>query len=177
MSPPCPSTESPFELRATGPGYRGSVSSDHPFSGWAGTWTGDGHGDYPTIAGFAYTEELVIEPVPGRPVAHWRSRTRDASSGEPRHAESGFLRSVAGGVELVVAHSFGVVEAAAGTFDGQTLSLAAAGLGRTATAKQVDRVERRYEVESGVMAYVMSMAAVGVPLTHHLRGTLRISGS
>jgi len=150
-----------------------TVSSDHPFSGWAGTWTGEGQGEYPTIDSFSFTEELVIEPVPGRPVAHWRSRTRDASSGEPRHAESGFLRSVAGGVELVVAHSFGVVEAAAGAFDGHTLSLAASGLGRTATAKRVDRVERRYEVESGVMAYVMSMAAVGVPLTHHLRGNLR----
>src|SRR3546814_12766732 len=87
----------------------------HAFDWLAGVGSGTGEGSYPTIETFTYTEELTIEPVPGRPVAHWRSRTRDAASGEPRHAESGFLRSTPDGVELVVAHSFGIVETATGT--------------------------------------------------------------
>jgi THAP4-like, heme-binding beta-barrel domain len=153
------------------------VEPAHPFSGWAGTWRGDGQGEYPTIEGFSYIEELVIEPVPGRAVAHWRSRTRDAGTGEPRHAESGFLRSTPSGIELVVAHSFGIAEVAAGTLDGAVLRLTSDGLGHTATAKEVTRVERRYELGADTIAYSTSMAAVGEPLTHHLRAMLRWSTS
>ncbi len=145
----------------------------HPFTHWAGAWRGDGQGEYPTIEGFSYTEELFIEVVPARSLAHWRSRTRDAGTGDPRHAESGFLRSTPGGIELVVAHSFGIVEVAAGTFDGVVLNLTSEGLGRTATAKQVDRVERRYELVDDTIVYATSMAATGVALTHHLQATLR----
>ena len=94
------------------------MADEHPFAMLAATWRGTGHGEYPTIASFEYTEEFVITPVPGRPVAHWRSATRDAATGEPRHAESGFLRTTPNGIELVVAHTFGIVEAAAGRSTG-----------------------------------------------------------
>jgi hypothetical protein len=151
------------------------MSAAHPFAELAGTWQGHGEGEYPTIDDFAYTEELVVQPVPDRPLAHWRSTTRDAASGEPRHAESGFLRSPPGGVELVVAHGFGIVEAAAGTFDGGVLTLRSTGLVGTASAKQVDEVERRYSLDGEVLRYTIAMAAVGEPLTHHLRAELRRS--
>jgi hypothetical protein len=156
--------------------YGDGVTADHPFVLLAGTWRGDGHGQYPTIADFAYSEELVILPVPGRPVAHWRSTTRDAATGEPRHAESGFLRAATSSgadSELVVAHSFGICEAAAGRWDGRLLHLRSTGLLGTATAKRVDAVERRYELDGDVLGYTIAMAAVGVPLTHHLAGELR----
>ena len=145
----------------------------HPLAALAGTWRGSGEGEYPTIADFAYTEELVITPVPNRPLAHWRSTTRDAVTGEPRHAESGFLRATTQGLELVVAHSFGIVEAAAGSFDGGVLALRSSGLLGTASAKQLDEVERRYELDDETLRYTIAMAAVGVPLTHHLRAELR----
>ena len=146
----------------------------HPFADLAATWRGSGDGEYPTIADFAYTEELVITPVPGRPLAHWRSTTRDVATGEPRHAESGFLRATtAPNVELVVAHGFGIVEAAAGSFDGGVLALRSGGLLGTASAKQVDEVERRYELDGETLRYSIAMAAVGVPLTHHLRAELQ----
>lgn len=149
------------------------MADEHPFAALAGTWQGRGDGEYPTIDDFAYTEELVVVPVPGRPVAHWRSTTRDGPTGEPRHAESGFLRSVPGGVELVVAHGFGIVEAAAGVFDGTRIELRSTGLLGTASAKQVDAVERTYDVDGDALRYTIAMAAVGVPLTHHLRAELR----
>jgi hypothetical protein len=148
------------------------MAEEHPFAALAATWRGAGRGEYPTITSFEYTEEFTIAPVPGRPVAHWRSATRDAASGEPRHAESGFLRSTANGIELVVAHTFGIVEATAGSFDGGVLTLRSTGLLGTASAKQVDEVERRYEFDGDALRYTIAMAAVGVELTHHLSAEL-----
>jgi hypothetical protein len=153
--------------------------SGHPLETLAGTWRGTGQGEYPTIPGFAYAEELTVVPVPGRALAHWRSTTRDLSTDEPRHAESGFLRatptstSTTTTVELVVAHGFGIVETAAGELDGPHLVLVSTGLLGTATAKHVERVERRYAVDGDHLTYAIAMAAVGVPLTHHLRAELR----
>lgn len=147
----------------------------HPFDAWAGTWRGDGQGEYPTIDPFPYTEELVIEPVSARSVAHWRSHTTDARTREPRHAESGFIRTAAGGIELVVAHSFGIVEVATGILEGTVLDLRSENLGRTPSAKQVDVVGRHYELDADSILYTIAMAAVGQPLTHHLAATLRRS--
>jgi hypothetical protein len=149
------------------------VADPHPFADLAGTWRGRGDGEYPTIADFSYTEELVVQPVPERPLAHWRSTTRDEPTGEARHAESGFLRATPAGVELVVAHAFGIVEACAGSWEGGVLDLVSTGLLGTASAKRVDEVERRYEVDGDTLRYTIAMAAVGEPLTHHLRATLQ----
>lgn len=144
----------------------------HPLGALAGTWQGGGQGEYPTIASFSYTEELTVAPVPGRPLAHWRGTTRDAATGEPRHAESGFLRSTPAGPELVVAHGFGILESATGTFDGHHLDLRSVGLVGTASAKAVAETVRAYTIDGGALRYTIAMAAVGVALTHHLRGEL-----
>ena len=76
------------------------------------------------------------------------------------------------GVELVVAHGFGIVEASIGTFDGAALVLRSEGLLGTPSAKHVAVVERRYELAGATLRYTVAMAAVGVPLTHHLRAEL-----
>ena len=162
---------------AVGTGHRphrlAAMPDGHPLADLAATWRGAGEGEYPTIADFAYTEELVIMPVPDRPLAHWRSTTRDVSTGEPRHAESGFLRVTTQGLELVVAHGFGIVEAASGSFGDGVLALRSSGLLGTTSAKSVDEVERRYELDRDTLRYTIAMAAVGIPLTHHLRAELR----
>jgi hypothetical protein len=136
-----------------------------------GTWRGRGEGEYPTIESFGYTEELVVGPVPGRPVLTWTSRTRDLE-GNPRHAESGFLRPTAEGVEMVVAHSFGIVEIGLGMVAGDRLELDSSSLIGTPSAKEVTAVRRRYAVVGDELTYEIAMAAVGVALTHHLRATL-----
>lgn len=167
--------------------------SEHQLAALAGTWAGRGDGEYPTIDDFSYTEELVIEPVPGQPLAHWQSRTKDEATGEPKHAESGFLRAAgtapSGGtsqgeaskdvarnagiaVELVVAHTFGIVEISTGSFDGATLYLTGGPLHSSPTAKHVEQVERRYHVAAGRLDYTFAMAAVGVDMTHHLEAEL-----
>jgi hypothetical protein len=149
------------------------MPEDHPFAALAGTWAGEGAGSYPTIQPFTYREQLEIEPVPGRPIAHWRSRTRDATTGEPRHAESGFLRAGAdGAVELVVAHTFGIVEVGSGTFAEGRLEVDSGELVSSPTAKRVDHVQRSCRFEGDTLTYEVAMAAVGEPMTHHLQATL-----
>jgi hypothetical protein len=150
---------------------------DYPLlTALAGTWRGHGRGSYPTISDFSYTEEFVIEPIPGRPVAHWRSRSADERTGDPRHAESGFLRVTPTGAELVVAHNFGIVEISTGSavepVGDSAWTLISTALWGTQTAKPVDRVSRSYRIGGDRLDYEMSMAAVGVTLTHHLAASL-----
>ena len=149
------------------------MGNEHPFATLAGTWRGAGRGEYPTITDFEYTEEFTIAPVPGRPVAFWRSATKDATSGEPKHGESGYLRATPEGIELVIAHTFGVLEATAGTLDDGVVALRSTAVVGTASAKQIDHVERRYEFNGNSLQYTIAMAAVGVSLTHHLSAELQ----
>ena len=65
-----------------------------------------------------------------------------------------------------------MLEATLGSFDGATLTLRSTDLLCTASAKPVDEVDRRYELNDDTLSYTISMAAVGIPLTHHLRAEL-----
>ena len=112
----------------------------------------------------------------------YTQKTKHAVSGAPLHAEAGYLRAVgAGRVEFVVVQPSGIVElhsgtVDSGTVDGGALVLQIDGVHTTPTAKSVTDVHRQIWVEqhAGVttLAYQVSMAAVGEPLTHHLRATL-----
>ena len=145
------------------------------FEALAGTWRGGGKGHYPTIQPFEYLEELIISPVPERPVAGWVSRTRDAVTLEPRHGESGYLRVVDAGVELVLAHTFGVLELCTGSLDdnGTALEVSSISVVPSPTAKRIDRIVRNYRLDGNALRYDVSMAAVGIDLTHHLSAELR----
>lgn len=142
-----------------------------------GRWIGPGQGTYPTIAGFAYAEEIELVPVPGKALVAYRSSTRAADDGRALHGESGFLRLLGGGeVEMVVAAGPGIVETASGLVDdsgpGIEVVLASDAVVGTRTAKAVTATERTYRVEGDTLTYEISMAAVGEPLTSHLRATL-----
>ena len=156
-----------------------------------GVWRGAGEGSYPTIESFGYTEEVTFSHV-GKPFLGYTQKTKHAVSGAPLHAEAGYLRAVgAGRVEFVVVQPSGIVELHSGTVDRGTvdrgtvdrgtvdegaLVLQLDGVHTTPTAKSVTDVHRQIWVEqhAGVttLAYQVSMAAVGEPLTHHLRATL-----
>lgn len=142
-----------------------------------GTWSGEGHGEYPTIERpFRYGEEIRLWHV-GKPFLAYVQRTWSLIDGAPLHSESGYLRGTGDrSVEFVVAHPTGITEAYEGQVSGTGLRLATTGVLTTPSAKQVDAVERDIDVDGDELSYAVRMAAVGEPLTHHLGATLTRTG-
>ncbi|MGH9117993.1 MAG: FABP family protein [Acidimicrobiales bacterium] len=137
-----------------------------------GSWVGEGEGRYPTISPFRYSEEVTFGHV-GRPFVTYVQRTIRQDVGLPAHGESGYLRPAPGGrVELMLGHTFGLVELAEGTVDGTRLELASTTVGRSGTAKEVTAIERSIEVAGDVLRYTVRIAAVGQPIQHHLQAEL-----
>jgi hypothetical protein len=159
----------------------GTVTSLHPdlapLAALLGTWRGGGHGDYPTIDPFDYDEEVVYGHA-GKPFVAYTQRTRHADTGQPLHAEAGYLRPgrTAGTAELVIAQPTGITEVHTGTVedgDGRlVLDLRCDAPGRTPSALPVHVVRRRIVVEDGVLHYDLWMAHDATPESHHLTATL-----
>jgi hypothetical protein len=137
-----------------------------------GTWAGQGKGSYPTVEDFAYDETIAFGHV-GKPFLSYLQRTNRQPDGFPLHAEVGYWRcSAPDHVELVLAHPSGVVEIQEGTVAGRRIELRSGFVAGTTTAKEVTALERTVEVDGDVLHYTVRMAAVGVPLTHHLQAEL-----
>lgn len=148
-----------------------------PLSPLLGTWSGAGAGSYPTISDFDYTEELTFSEV-GKPFLVMIQRSQDPATGEPLHAEAGYLRAIAAGrVELVVAQPSGIAEIDLGTLTstpgGIVVDLESAQVAATPTAKEVIAVRRRLEVDGATLVSELWMAAAGErDLIHHVRSEL-----
>ncbi|MEO7587359.1 MAG: FABP family protein [Arachnia sp.] len=136
-----------------------------------GTWRGEGHGQYPTITSFEYTDEWQFVDV-GKPFLHFIERTWNAE-GAPMHTETGYLRAPSPDtLEIVAALPTGQSELGTGTCaaSDEALLLATDAEARnTSTAKRVDRIVRRFEVRGNALTYEMEMSAVGQGLTLHLQ--------
>jgi hypothetical protein len=148
-----------------------------PLAFLLGVWSGTGEGEYPTIEPFGY-EETVAFGHAGKPFLSYGQRTAAADDGRPLHAETGYWRSPAPGrLEVVLAHPTGVAEVLGGTFEatagGGVLDLRTTAVTCTPSAKEVTALERRFEVDGDELRYTLAMAAVGLPMTHHLRAVLR----
>jgi len=141
-----------------------------------GTWTGFGHGTYPTIEDFDYQEVVKFEPGPNKPFLSYSQRTKRLGTGEPLHAEMGYVRSIGPGrIEWVIAHPTGIAEILTGSVEGGHLRLRSGAIERTPTAKDVRDTERNIEVATDgrpELRYRFSMAAVGQLHQIHLEATL-----
>jgi hypothetical protein len=144
-----------------------------PLSFLLGTWRGEGKGEYPTIEPFAYGEEVRFTHV-GKPYLAYTQRTWALDDRRPLHAETGYWRpQPGGGLEVVLAHPFGITEIEIGVVAGHGIELMTHSIVSAPTAKEVARVERSLRVDGDVLAYDLRMAAVGLPVTHHLHAELR----
>ncbi|MFV0534665.1 MAG: FABP family protein [Cumulibacter sp.] len=142
-----------------------------------GVWRGEGQGDYPTIDGFRYGQEIRFWHD-GRPFLGMQTRSwiMDADGGfvRPAAREMGFWRPGSGDdFEVVLAHQSGVVEVFVGTARTTTSwELTTDVVARTASAKEVNGNHRLYGIVEGDLMYAMDMAAVGQPLQPHISARL-----
>jgi hypothetical protein len=136
-----------------------------------GTWQGEGVGVYPTIDAFGYRDEIRLTHV-GKPVLAYAERTWAVDDGSPLHSESGFWRPAPAGIEMVLAHPFGVVEVSEGEVRGTTLTVRSKALIATSTGAEIAATERRMKFDGDVLRYEIDMAASGRRLQRHLSAEL-----
>lgn len=144
-----------------------------------GTWEGEGAGEYPTIDAFNYRESVTFSHV-GKPFLAYAQRTWHPVSGLPMHSETGYVRMPAPRtVEIVMAQPTGLAELYLGgiVVDDEILvvDVRSTSIGSTPSAKDVVVTERTLSVSGNELRYTFRMAAVGLPLQHHLSATMRRS--
>jgi hypothetical protein len=144
-----------------------------PLAWMIGSWRGNGHGEYPTIEGFQFGQEVVFQQD-GRPFIHYFSRAwieqEDGTFVRNAAQETGFLRPQADRtVEVVMAHNTGFVEIWHGEIhpDQPRIEMVTDAVARTATAKDYTAGKRLYGYVDGDLLYAYDMAAMGQELQPH----------
>jgi THAP4-like, heme-binding beta-barrel domain len=184
-APPVP--EYPYEethdLR-TGPDLHPALLGLLPF---VGVWRGRGGGDYPTIEGFGFAQEVRFSHD-GRPFLFYESRSwllaDDGTPIRPSHREVGWWRAVqrpdgkaADEVEALLISPTGIMELYVGKITNLRVELVTDAVVRTVTAKEVTAGQRLYGIVEGALLYAHEMSAVGQPMGAHLSAKLnRVAG-
>lgn len=137
-----------------------------------GTWRGEGHGNYPTIEAFDYTEEITFADV-GKPFLVYHQRTW-APDGRPLHVEMGYLRTPSPGVvEITMALPTGQAETGVGTVAADPFQITLdCVVASTPSAKPVTGSRRALGLDGDVLQTSYAMAAMGLELQPHLTSRL-----
>ncbi|WP_163509181.1 FABP family protein [Fodinicola acaciae] len=150
-----------------------------PLRSLLGKWRGDGAVDYPTIDGPRRFSQEITVAHDGRPFLSYESRTwlldADGTVVRPAAREVGWWRPQPESVELVLAHSSGIVEVFYGKFTGGGWQLQTDVVVPTRTAKSVDAATRLYRISDGVLEIAEQRAMVGQPLQPHTSARLTIA--
>eukprot|EP00054_Salpingoeca_dolichothecata_P017581 m.105874 g.105874 ORF g.105874 m.105874 type:complete len:225 (-) comp22512_c0_seq5:136-810(-) len=143
-----------------------------------GTWSGEGHGKYPTVKPFAFDEIIEFTHV-GKPFIVFSQKTWQPEMGSPMHTESGYIRATpAGGFEAVISDPTGLAQVydAELSTEGKgklTLKLVSKSIARTSTAKDVSEVVRVWTLENNTLHILTQMKAMGQELQDHIASTLQ----
>lgn len=142
-----------------------------------GVWRGEGQGDYPTMDGFAYGQEIRFFHD-GRPFLGMESKSwiLDADGTPVRLAnrEVGWWRPGSGDdFDVVLADSSGIVEVYVGRARTTTSwELTSDLVARIPSAPDVSANHRLYGIVEGELMYAVDMAAMGQPLQPHISARL-----
>ncbi len=146
---------------------------------FVGAWSGGGHGDFPTIDAFRYTETLRFYCNGIEPMLQFEQRTWVANEADPHkdplHWEVGFFKALPGfEVELTNTQNGERVEVMRGKIEPRgdivILSMDSTLLGND---ERLIRTRRRYECEGDTLRYQIWMATTKQPeLTPHLEARL-----
>ncbi|MEU8703496.1 FABP family protein [Streptomyces sp. NPDC048680] len=153
-----------------------------PLTGFLGTWTGQGRGEYPTLAEEFRCAQEVTFSHDGRPFLHYETRAwlidAEGTPLRPSARESGWWRMQPDGrVEALITQPTGIAEILTGRAADGTADLATHQVALAPTAKEVSATRRRYTLtDDGTLEFVHDLAAVGLPLQHHLSARLRREG-
>lgn len=146
-----------------------------------GTWTGEGDGQYPTIASFRYRESTEIVQRDDHPALRFDQRTwKLTPEGEVvSHWETGLLRISSDGSAKFHDAQPGRSEAMSGSWkregDGWSISLTSTGY---AGDDRVIASTRRFRLRPGEFQYEMHMETTAThQMSLHLRATLHKAGS
>lgn len=148
-----------------------------PLAWLLGRWQGAGVGDYPTIEGFRFGQEVEFRHDARAFLAYEsRSWLLDDDGALVRQAarETGWWRPQKGGreVEVLLTHPTGFVEIYTGTVEAAKIELVTGGVLRTETAKDYRAGRRLYGLVGSRLMWAYDMAAMGHELQPHLSAEL-----
>ncbi len=156
-----------------------SLTSSQVFELLAGTWRGEGRGEFPTVTSFDYRETLIFTRRDEKTLAY-EQRTQKRYDGQTEylqsHWENGFLRILENGdLELVNTQSSGRGEALIGhieTFD-PFIRIHFASKAFMNDSRMISSA-RTFELEGDTLRYEMEMQTTKVSQSaHHLKITLQ----
>ena len=148
------------------------------FSLLEGAWTGEGHGEYPTITPFHYRETIMFTRREETSLAY-EQRTEKRINGQVEwllsHWENGFIRILENGeVELVNAQSGGRLEVLVGKVNEQAGIIHIDLVSKTIlNDPRMVSSARRFELDGNTLRYEMAMQTTRVDApTQHLKISL-----